>query len=124
MQAERLRNGRAGHVRVQNGGFIAATAQEHRKHRGDNGFADAAFAAYNADDAAYVGKRVEGLVQIGLFAVGAAGRTAGTIVGAGFAVFTHGTQILHITIGRFAFSAAVSLYPHERMCQPRGFVLR
>ena len=50
MYAEHVRDGRAGDVRVKDGGLVPAAAHQHCKQGGDKGFPYAAFAAYDGDD--------------------------------------------------------------------------
>ena len=86
--AERLRNGRAGDVRIQNGGMISLLLHGRGQQRGDERFSDAALAAYHGD---YIfdGGKLMGLLQHAFrISVRTGFMTGFTVVGTVFAHFS------------------------------------
>ena len=85
-QAERLRDGRAGDVGVQDGGFVVAALHQNGHQGSHHGLADAALAADNANDFLDVAELVRRRGKLILSRAGRAVRAAAaTIVGAIFA---------------------------------------
>ncbi|MPM99849.1 hypothetical protein SDC9_147044 [bioreactor metagenome] len=84
MQTKRLRNRRAGDIRIQDGGAVTAPAHQNGEHGGDDGLANAALAADHADDSLHMRHDMRVFEHAGFFAAGAGGSATGTIVGAVF----------------------------------------
>ena len=63
MQAKRLGDGGAGHIRIEDADAFAAAACLYRKRGRYEGFAHAALAAHNGDDVLHVGLRIAALLH-------------------------------------------------------------
>ena len=85
MDAEGLRDGRAGDVRVEHGGLMAAALHFAGEQAGDEGLSDAALAGNDCDDLIDSGPCAQRLEQGLRLALGAAFAAGRAIVGAIFA---------------------------------------
>ena len=136
MEAKRLRNRRAGDVRVQNGGAIAASTHQNREHGGDDGFANAAFSADHADDLLDMRQCMRVFEHAGFFAAGAGGSATGAIMCAIFHmyrvsfiwIFLNTVVTVYLCRQRIGSTSvsdicrkpyASSLYAADGFCQPR-----